>query len=96
MSIVIIGADYLGSIEKNLYSMGVTVLTHIDGRKGSNQTKISIPKKTDMVLILTDYVNHNTAKVVKNMAKAQDIPLIYSKRSWSAVEEKLVSCGIFN
>jgi len=96
MSIVIIGADYLGGIEKNLYSAGVTELTHFDGRKGANHNKISIPKNTDFVLILTDYVNHNTAKVVKTIAKAQDIPLIYSKRSWGAVEEKLVSLGIIN
>ncbi|MBP2661636.1 MAG: hypothetical protein H6Q69_4668 [Firmicutes bacterium] len=27
MSIVVIGADYLGIIEKNLYSLGVTKLT---------------------------------------------------------------------
>lgn len=96
MSIVIIGADYLGGIEKNLYSLGVTELTHINGRKVANQNKISIPKKTDFVLVLTDYVNHNTAKIVKSIAKAQDVPLIYSKRSWGAVEEKLISLGIIN
>ena len=96
MSIVIIGADYLGGIEKNLYSLGVTELTHINGRKVANQNKINIPKKTDFVLLLTDYVNHNTAKIVKAIAKAQDVPLIYSKRSWGAVEEKLTSLGIIN
>jgi len=96
MSIVIIGADYLGSMEKKLYSLGVTELTHIDGRKVANQNKICIPKKTDFVLVLTDYVNHNTAKIVKTIAKAQDVPLVYSKRSWGAVEEKLVSLGIIN
>lgn len=96
MSIVVIGADYLGGIEKNLYSLGVTELTHINGRKVSNQSKICIPKKTDLILILTDYVNHNTAKIVKTIAKAQDVPLVYSKRSWGAVEEKLISFGIIN
>lgn len=96
MSIVIIGADYLGGIEKNLYSLGVTELIHINGRKVANQNKISIPKKTDFILVLTDYVNHNTAKIVRTIAKAQDVPLVYSKRSWGAVEEKLISLGIFN
>jgi len=86
MSIVVIGADYLGTIEKNLYSLGVTELTHIDGRKISNQNKISIPKKTQFVLVLTDYLNHNTAKMVKNLAKMQSVPLIFSKRSWGSVE----------
>lgn len=96
MSIVVIGADYLGIIEKNLYSLGVTKLTHIDGRRVSNQNKISIPKKTQFVLVLTDYVNHNTAKMVKEIAKAQDVPLVFAKRSWGAVEEKLISAGVMN
>lgn len=96
MSIVVIGADYLGSIEKNLYSLGVTKLTHIDGRRASNQSKINIPKKTQFVLVLTDYVNHNTTKMVKAVAKAQDVPLVFAKRSWGAVEEKLVSAGVIN
>jgi len=96
MCIVVIGADYLGNIEKNLYSLGVTKLKHIDGRKVSNQNKISIPPKTDFVLVLTDYVNHNTAKMVKAIARTQDIPLIFSKRSWGAVEEKLISAGIMH
>lgn len=94
MSIVVIGADYLGVIEKNLYSMGVKELTHITGRRMSNQSKINIPKRTDLVLVFTDYVNHNTAKMVKSIAKNQEIPLVFCKRSWCAVEEKLTSCGM--
>lgn len=94
MSIVVIGADYIGAIEKNLYSLGVTELKHIDGRKVSNQNKINIPQKTDFVLVLTDYVNHNTAKMVKAVAKFHDVPLIFSKRSWGAVEEKIRSSGV--
>jgi len=94
MSIVVIGADYLGTIEKNLYSLGIKELKHIDGRRVANQNKISIPKKTDFVLVLTDYVNHNTAKMVKTIAKLQEVPLIFSKRSWGAVEEKIISSGL--
>ena len=94
MSIVVIGADYLGVIEKNLYSLGVTELKHIDGRRVSNQNKINIPKKTDFILVLTDYVNHNTAKMVKTVAKIHDVPLIFSKRSWGFVEEKIISSGL--
>ena len=96
MSIVVIGADYLGNIEKNLYSLGVTELTHIDGRKMANQNKISIPKNTEFVLVLTDFVNHNTAKMVKAIAKAQETPLIFARRSWGSVEEKLTSAGLIN
>ena len=89
MSIVVFGGDCLGNIEKNLYSIGVTVLLHITGRKPFTKSKNMIPKKTDLVLVLTDYLNHNTAKTVKLLAKEAEIPIVYAKRSWSSVEEKL-------
>lgn len=96
MSALVIGADYLGNIEKKLFAIGVTELIHIDGRKMANQNKINIPKKTQFVLVLTDYINHNTAKMVKTIAKAQDIPLIFAKRSWGSVVEKLTFAGVIN
>lgn len=89
MSVVIVGGDYLGGIEKNLYSMGVTELVHISGRKALERNKISLPKATAFVLVLTDYVNHGTAQNVKTMAKSRSIPVVFAKRSWRAVEEKL-------
>jgi hypothetical protein len=94
MSVVIVGADHLGGIEKNLYSLGIKELIHITGRKAASQSKISIPKHTSFVLVFTDYVNHNTAKMIKAMAKIQDIPLVFAKRSWGAVEEKLMDSGV--
>lgn len=94
MSVVIVGADYLGGIEKNLYSMGVTELIHITGRKAANRNKINIPKNTSFVLVLTDYVNHNTAKMIKAAAKTQEIPLLFAKRSWGAVEKQLMDSGV--
>ncbi|QJW46809.1 DUF2325 domain-containing protein [bacterium BFN5] len=96
MSVVIIGADYLGGIEKNLYSMGVKELIHITGRKAANRNKISLPKNTSFVLVLTDYVNHNTAKMIKTMAKTQEIPLVFAKRSWGAVEKELLDSGVMS
>lgn len=88
MSIVVVGADYLGGIEKNLYSMGVTKLVHFSGRKASDRA-LNIPKSTDCVLVLTDYINHGMMKNVKLAAKAREIPMVYAKRSWREVEEKL-------
>ncbi|TWH46673.1 DUF2325 domain-containing protein [Sporomusa sp. KB1] len=89
MSVVVVGGDYLGSIEKNLYSIGVTELVHISGRKTFDKNKMNLPKNTAFVLVLTDYVNHGTAKNAKLAAKSQSIPLIFAKRSWRFVEEKL-------
>lgn len=88
MSVVVIGGDHLGGIEKNLYAMGVTELIHISGRKSPGK-RIGFPRETAFVLVFTDYVNHNTAQTVKTIAKSQAIPMIFAKRSWSSVEEKL-------
>lgn len=96
MSVVVIGGDYLGSIEKNLYSMGVTELVHISGRRTSDKNKINVPKDAAFMLVLTDYINHGTAKNAKQIAKAQAIPLVFAKRSWRAVEEKLRAVSFFN
>jgi hypothetical protein len=94
MSVVIVGADHLGSIEKNLYALGVKELIHITGRKRLTQNSVTIPEDTAFVLVMTDYVNHNTALSVKELAKMKEIPLIHAKRSWSAVQEKLVAQGL--
>ncbi|MBP2643150.1 MAG: hypothetical protein H6Q67_1037 [Firmicutes bacterium] len=94
MAVVVIGGDYLGIIKKNLYTMGATEVLHISGRKASNRNKINFPKTTGLVLVLTDYVNHCTANSVKSMAKSQAIPVVFSKRSWSAVEKKLQKNGM--
>ncbi|SEP35453.1 MULTISPECIES: DUF2325 domain-containing protein [Propionispora] len=89
MSIVIVGGDYLGNIEKNLYAMGVKELTHISGRKPIDRNKIKIPQSTSFILVLTDYINHCTAQNVKCIAKSKSIPMVFAKRSWSSVEEKI-------
>jgi hypothetical protein len=65
MSVVIVGGDYLGGIEKNLYSLGVKELVHISGRKAFDRNKISLPEATAFVLVLTDYVNHATAGTLR-------------------------------
>ncbi len=91
VSVVIVGGDYLGGIEKNLYSLGVTELVHISGRKPLDKNRINLPRTTAFMLVLTDYVNHGTANAAKVIAKSRAIPLVFAKRSWRAVEEKLRS-----
>lgn len=84
MSIMVVGGDHLGSIGKNLNKMGYEEINHIKGRKDSD-VKLKIPRDTSMVLVLTDYINHNLAKKVKEKAKQNDTPIIYAKRSWSDI-----------
>ncbi|MCE5286802.1 MAG: DUF2325 domain-containing protein [Pelosinus sp.] len=94
MDILIVGADNLGSIEKNLKLMDIAKIVHITGRNTADRKCCSLSPAIKLVLILTDFVNHNTAKVYKKQAKLSGIPLICAKRSWSSIEKKLCAAGL--
>ncbi|HWR39609.1 MAG TPA: DUF2325 domain-containing protein [Patescibacteria group bacterium] len=89
MMAVIIGADHLGGMEKKIRSYGITEIEHITGRNPANQRKFNIPKSANVILVMIDYVNHNTALMVKQQAKALAIPLIFANRSWCSLEKKI-------
>ncbi|WP_077369346.1 DUF2325 domain-containing protein [Anaerosalibacter sp. Marseille-P3206] len=88
MSVLVVGGDYLGNIEDNLKENGFNQITHISGRKKKQKT-YKIPKNTDVVLILTDYINHQTCKSIKKQLKNYDTKIGYCKRSWSSIDETL-------
>ncbi len=92
MNVIIIGADHLGSIEKNLATYGATQIEHVSGRDAVDR-KLDIPRTASLVVVLTDYVNHGTAKRAKAVAKAQGVPAVFAKRSWSWLEPQLIKSG---
>lgn len=88
MSLMIVGADHLGNIEDKLSAIGFHDIVHITGRK-PQEVKKEIPEKINLILVLTDYVNHNLSKVIKQKAKEQSLPICYAKRSWSSIHQVL-------
>lgn len=94
MRILIVGGDDLGLIGKKLRECGVTEICHVTGRNCSHRKVCPIAQSVQLVLILTDYINHVTASNFKRAAKSRGIPLICAKRSWCAIEEKISSLGI--
>ncbi|MNI34405.1 hypothetical protein D3C73_883950 [compost metagenome] len=90
-SILVVGADHLGNIEENLSTLGFSKVMHVSGRK-CQAVKRNIPEHVDAVLVLTDYVNHNLTKVIKQQAKEQSLPIYYAKRSWCSVQKALCDC----
>lgn len=89
MSILVVGADHLGDIAANLKNMGFHSLTHLKGRKNIHKRNLQIPEGTDLVLVITDYVDHNIARSIRNKAKSLSIPVVFSKRSWAYLSQKL-------
>jgi hypothetical protein len=77
MSVLIVGGDHLGNIEGRLKDIGYQEVLHITGRK------------IHSILVLTDYVNHNLSKEIKEKAKKQQVPIYFAKRSWSSIYQVL-------
>ena len=78
-SLMIVGADHLGNIPKKLEGIGYNDIVHVNGRK-SQMVKYKIPEHVDVILILTDYINHNLSSVIKQKAKDIGIPIRFAKR----------------
>lgn len=89
---MVVGADHLGNITEKLLRTGFGEVYHIDGRK-VNSVKKGIPESIDIVFVLTDYVNHNLAKIIKQKAKDQAKPIYFVKRSWSSIYPVIQQLG---
>ncbi|WP_191565494.1 DUF2325 domain-containing protein [Metabacillus idriensis] len=87
-SLLIAGGDNIEKISMRLEQHGVKVVTHIDGRKPKLILK-EIPSKVDIVLIITDYINHNLSRVVKKKAQEKSIPICFSNRSWNSISTEI-------
>jgi hypothetical protein len=88
-SLMIVGADHLGNIVDKLSKLGFHEVSHITGRK-CQMVKKGIPENVDLILVLTDYVNHNLSKVIKQKAKEQSLPIFFAKRSWCSIHQVLM------
>ncbi|OEH84952.1 hypothetical protein BHU72_07100 [Desulfuribacillus stibiiarsenatis] len=88
MSILVIGGDRLGNIDKNLKGLGFTRIEHVDGRK-KRHSQLNISNQMDAVLVLTDFVSHNLCKMVKDQAKDMGVKTFFSKRSWSDISKTM-------
>jgi len=90
MSILILGGDTISPITKLLLELGVEEVTHWDARNYKNGTKKQkkIPSKIDMVLMLTNFLNHNAMKHYKNEAKSKGLPIVYSTRNLHCVKDE--------
>ncbi|WP_072870349.1 DUF2325 domain-containing protein [Desulfofundulus thermosubterraneus] len=89
MSVFIVGGDRLGKIPHNLRQLGFDRVYHFKGRKKIAVGKLSIPEETGLVIVLTDYVNHTIAGMIKEHARRKNTPVVYAKRSWTHICQKL-------
>jgi hypothetical protein len=92
-SMLIVGGDNLGGITKKLQQQGFEEVIHVDGRK-AKMVQVDIPKKVDIILVLTDYINHNLSSVIKKKAREQSIPICFARRSWCSMMKEVEKQGL--
>lgn len=96
MSVLILGGDRIDPLKELLYDLGVPNILHWAARNqkcGRKQDK-PIPTGVNIVVMLTNFLNHNSMKHYRAEAKSKSIPIIYTTRSTQCLREdflKLVS-----
>ncbi len=88
MSILIIGGDKIAPIRTMLETLGAKKFYHWDARKKSSAPKKKIPSDTQVIIMITSFLNHNTMLKYKNEAKKKDIPFLCAKRSVNCIYEE--------
>ncbi|MBU5484664.1 DUF2325 domain-containing protein [Clostridium sp. MSJ-11] len=91
MSVLLVGGDRLGNIKENLRKNGFDKIEHVTGRRNVH-TKIKIPCDTDLVVVLTDFINHKVTETIKMECKKRNTKIVYSKRSWVYMECIIKNC----
>lgn len=92
MSVLVVGADYIKSIETLLIENGHKKITHWSARNNSACHK-RVPADIELVVILTNYLNHGMARHVRKIASDRGLPIIFSRRSVTELDIALKAHG---
>ena len=92
MSLLILGGDKINPILNVLEELGISDVVHWTARNQKNGRKKAkkIPSKIDMVLMLTNFLNHNAMLHYRAEAKSKDLPIVYSTRNVDCVKSAFV------
>lgn len=88
MTVLLVGADQLGNLPRELEKHGCKEFIHWSGRKKMTSKK-DIPACVDMVLVLHDFINHNLMTNIKVQAKNRRLPVIFSRRGTADLKQAL-------
>lgn len=95
ISAVIVGADRLGNIPDLLDRLNIAITHHISGRDPSHQKKApQLPRGTDLVILLTDFLGHNVMKMFRQSAQRAGVRVVACRRSVCSMQQALETCGL--
>ena len=86
MHVTIVGADRLGNIPQVLKEHGIDICRHISGRDAADQRRVaSLPRGTQLLILFTDFLNHNAMRGFRRAAQEQGVPVLACRRSVSCL-----------
>ena len=88
MTALIVGGDYVESLKKAMSDRGMERIEHWNGRKPGDLRK-TLPKGTELIVILYDYLSHRMLMKVNADAADSGIPVIHCRRSLGQLCRKL-------
>ncbi len=88
MSVLVIGGDKITKLQLFLQTIGATKMHHWDSRRNSTSHK-QLPQNTDMVIMLTDFLKHNSMNHFKREAKKSEIPFLCVKEMSGSSESQI-------
>lgn len=80
MTALIVGGDKVNKFENYLKQRGYQSVDHWSGRKPSDCHK-TLPKSTELIVLMVDYLNHGMAFRIKKMAEILNVPVVYTSHS---------------
>jgi len=92
MSVLVLGGDKIDSIRRALVTLGADNIIHWPARNLKNGRKKGkpIPSGVNMVVMLTNFLNHNAMKHYRNEAKAKELPIVYSTRNVECIKSEFI------
>ncbi|HEY3326297.1 MAG TPA: DUF2325 domain-containing protein [Novimethylophilus sp.] len=75
---LIVGGDYVTGIKQTLAAFGIDHIAHWGGRKAGDG-KHAIPRDTQLVVMVTDWINHSMAGKVKRNAEKLGVQVVYTR-----------------
>jgi hypothetical protein len=89
MKATLVGGDRLGNIPQILEAQGIEVMRHVCGRGANEQRRTTLPRGTDLLILFTDFLNHNAMRAFREAARNVGVPVLACRRSASALVEAL-------
>ncbi len=94
MKATLVGADRLGNIPQALLARGINVLRHISAREPAGQRRAKgLPAGTELLILFTDFLNHNAMRSFRRAAEEQGIPVVACRRSVACLLQCLDRCA---